>query len=347
MGEIWSIGIDGGGSKTRIAACDDSGKLKYRGLGASANHQSTADAADNLREVIAGLKKEMAAHGAKIATAAFAMSGWDFARDREIMDSAIERALASSSIVPDKIVIDNDIFAVLKSGLRDTDRGICLIAGAGVLGAAITPGARFRTWGLGYDSGEWGAGSDIGREALYRVIASGLGREEPCPILESKTLKFYGIEPAESGASDRIANAEALAELRGDPDFKFESFISYAAEVFDAANENCPSARGVLEKAGKEHAKTVRALLEMVDGSVPLVLGGGLFQHNGILPGFFGELGEDAKRITEIRLVRSDPLWGSLLWACEESGWRNKKLAFEDEIRVERIEAIHSSRRNI
>lgn len=347
MGELWCIGIDGGGSKTRIAACDESGKLTYRGLGASANHQSTAKAAENLRAVIAGLKAEMVAKDAKIATAAFAMSGWDFARDRAIMSSAIDRALASNSIVPENMVMDNDIFAVLKSGLGDTDQGVCLIAGAGVLGAAITPGKRFRTWGLGYDSGEWGAGSDIGKEALYRVIASGLGREAPCPILESKTLKFYGVEPATDGMTARMANAEALAELRGDPEFKFESFITYAAEVFDAAKENCPSARDVLEKAGMEHAKTVRALLAMIDGPAPLVLGGGLFQHNGILPGFFEELGEDAERISEIRLVRSDPLWGSLLWACEEGGWRGKKLEFESEIRVECIDAEPETRRII
>jgi N-acetylglucosamine kinase-like BadF-type ATPase len=323
MRENWYIGVDGGGSKTHLVLCDRMGEVRLRGSAGPTNHQSTDRAADNFTALLEPVRTFVDSHpGSIVAAAVFAVSGWDFPRDQKILSGNIGQALQSTRLNPGKLICENDIFAVLKGGLMGDAEGVCLIAGSGVLGAAVAPDFTWRTWGLDYSSGEWGSGTNIGHEGVHRVLSSAQGREEPCPRLETRALAFFGV-----------SNPSALAESIGSPDFDPALYTRFSAQVFEAGSEGCPGALSVLHKGGEAHARTVAALLKRFDGRrVPLVLGGGVFQHNGILPGFHETLDRLGTLPSETRILKSDPVWGSLLWACQEGGLNTRSLAFASNI---------------
>lgn len=295
------LGIDGGGTKTKVVLCDETGKVLQSYLSGASNHQSYAYNDGTLSKVLKHFEQE------DIEVAIFTMSGWDFGYDQNLIKADIKSALSEHRISTNKIIIENDTYAVLKSGLGLNENGIVFIAGTGTMGAATINGSLHRHYGYGYMSGEWGGGAEISRYAMYRLFAAEQKREPACPILRNEVLRFFEldsidllVEQVTTGLIDDIEISKVIGS------------------VFDAYKKGCETSKHILEKAGKEHAKSIKSLMQYSPHPCPIVLGGGIFQRYGIFPGTLEFLKDSSFEYTEIRIVHSDPVYGAIKWALEE-----------------------------
>ncbi|MBS2540100.1 hypothetical protein KGQ20_45910, partial [Catenulispora sp. NF23] len=67
----------------------------------------------------------------------------------------------------DEVYVANDTFAVLYAGSARRE-GVAVVCGTGVNCVAVAPAGRTATFpGLGWASGDWGGGGDLGRAALW------------------------------------------------------------------------------------------------------------------------------------------------------------------------------------
>ncbi|WP_194899760.1 N-acetylglucosamine kinase [Catenulispora pinisilvae] len=90
----------------------------------------------------------------------------------------------------DEVYVANDTFAVLYAGsaLRE---GVAVVCGTGVNCVAVAADGRTATFpGLGWASGDWGGGGDLGRAALWWAVRAEDGRGPPTALTEAVTTHF-------------------------------------------------------------------------------------------------------------------------------------------------------------
>ena len=165
-------------------------------------------------------------------------------------------------------IVGNDTLAVLRAG-SDTGWGVAVTCGAGINCVGVSPsGATVRFPSLGPISGDWGGGQDVGLAAAYAAARSEDGRG-PKTALEQLVPEHFGMaSPVElaravqSGAVgwDRLGELAPLTFAVAETDL-------VAGEIVDRlAAEVVALARAALTR------------LDLADGPVEVVLGGGLLQ---------------------------------------------------------------------
>jgi N-acetylglucosamine kinase-like BadF-type ATPase len=262
------LAVDGGNIKTDLALVDTSGALVslVRG-GRSSPHFIGVDGCVELLEGLlaeaissAGLDPATAP---RVATAQIMVAGADL--PEELADLRAEIELRGFS---ERLVVDNDTFALLRSG---TDRGwgVAVVAGGGMNCVGVGPdGRQARFPALGAISGDWGGGYDIGLAALTAAARSADGRG-PRTILELAVPAYYDLtEPFD------VARAVHLRELPS------ERIGELARVVFPAADED-PVAAGIVQRLSDEvvaFAAAALRRLELTDAAPDVVLGGGLIR---------------------------------------------------------------------
>ena len=227
----WHVGIDGGGGGTRMLVADRDGLHLERHDAATVNHQADPGFARNFASLLSRLE------GRSIAQANFFLSGWDFPADTEILTRAVGGAIAENRLEVQSLVLDNDVFAILHSGLKGETRAVCVAAGSGMVSAAIDGTTRHRSWGFGFDSGEWGGGVEIGRQALHEVFAAALGRRPPCPVLSREVFRECAV-----------AGARELVEAVNAPNASVPPLSRLSVAVFEAWREGCPCATAIVQR---------------------------------------------------------------------------------------------------
>ncbi len=307
---ISAIGVDGGTTKTHLAAVDADGKIICFNECGSTNAYESDDITHNLVDLFGPV------HNAVIDVAVFTLAGWDFEKDQKNVRQQVEKALSVCNIVIRKAIYENDIFAVYYSGIGESSCGVAIAAGSGVVGAAVNGTEKFRTTGFGYIAGEWGAGWELADYAIHLVCSSLLEREEYYPVLIEKAFHYF--------------NASSYEELVEAVIHKYTITHRgfFLKEVYDAYLQNCAGAKKVFKKGSRELARTIAALLKKISNeNVPVILGGSVFKSIGLLPGLKECVKEITKADPEFRLIKSDPVWGALYWAAREAGLTTTAIA--------------------
>jgi N-acetylglucosamine kinase-like BadF-type ATPase len=166
----------------------------------------------------------------------------------------------------ERLALDNDTFAVLRSG---TDRGwgVAVVCGGGINCIGLAPdGREARFPSLGPITGDWGGGYDIGMAAVMASARSADGRG-PQTVLES-------VVPAHFGLREPFDLARAL-HLRQLP---LERIGELARVVFPAA-ERDPVAAEIVQRQADEvvtMATVAMRRLGIAEEGPDVVLGGGL-----------------------------------------------------------------------
>jgi N-acetylglucosamine kinase-like BadF-type ATPase len=247
--------------------------------------------------------------GKRIETAVFTVSGWDYEVGRTITKKNIEEAMHDKNVQAEKVIFRNDIYSLLMSGLSDSNAGVAVSSGTGTVGIARNGDLYYQTTAYGYIAGEWGSGPDMVEYALHLACASMLGRDGPFPLLEKYALEYFSADDLDSLVKKLVSGNISQKE--------FGFFLS---KIHEAYQSGCQGARKVLEKAGKELALTVWSLLKKINTfSVPVIFGGGTIKNFGLPPGLRNNLKALTGVQNEIRILKSDPVYGSLLWALMES----------------------------
>lgn len=277
------VGVDGGGSKTRVIVANAKGKELASVTGdASAVRPGEALASAEIigalvRDALAGA--ELEEHPA-ILVAGVAGTG------REKEQKALLRALRGEGIA-DEVTVVADAEIALTDAFGPDAAGILLIAGTGSVAFGRGPSGDFRRCGgWGPDCGDEGSGAWIGRRALSVVTSSADGREPETRLMGAlmTALELEAIEdliPWAANASPKqlAALAQHVMTLAADRDLRANSICTVAAEEL------------VL------HIRTLaRQLFVDERAAVPVALGGGLMRRGSFL-----------RRLVEHRLKTAVP----------------------------------------
>jgi N-acetylglucosamine kinase-like BadF-type ATPase len=260
----YSIGVDGGGTKTLAIIVDADGNECGRGYAGSANHTHAGikPAVEHIRTAV-----EKAAHQAActlpLQAAWFGLAGIDRPADCDLLLPHL-RPLAHH------IRLTNDADLVL-SGLPDMV-GMALIAGTGSIALGRDArGVSARAGGWGHLIGDEGSGYDLGCRCLQAVAKAADGRG-PATVLVELVLKQWKLNNT----------SDIIGKVYNDCDQA--TIAALSALVCSAARDNDEVASGLVEDAAHELALSLAALkkrLDFTDGSIPLALSGGLLLHEG------------------------------------------------------------------
>jgi glucosamine kinase len=264
------IGVDGGGTRTRIWVADERGQQlgSAEGPGSALRPGETDRSADVIvtttREALASC--DMTHVTPKVLCVGVAGAG------REPERQALWQALVARDVA-DEIVVHADAAIALDDAFGD-GAGILLIAGTGSVAFGRGPtGSASRCGGWGPACGDEGSGAWIGRRALSIVTASSDEREAATALVgailtAAQVNDVHGLVGWAGLATP--ADLAALAPV--------------VASVADAGDLRATS---LLSMASEELVLHVRTLARQLFGderaSVPVAFAGGLLSPGGPL----------------------------------------------------------------
>jgi N-acetylglucosamine kinase-like BadF-type ATPase len=244
--------------------------------------------------------------GAPADLAVLLVAGLDFPDEEEAYRGEAERRGWAA-----ETVVGNDTFAVLRAG-SEHGWGVAVTCGAGINCVGIGPdGRQARFPSLGSISGDWGGAGDVGQAAVWAAARAedGRGRET---VLERLVPEHFGLaDTVELGRSLLVGRVSArrLGEL--------------APLVFEVSGTDAVAGE-IVDRLASEVVALVRAALarlNLLEGEVDVVLGGGLLQSGNprLLAGIEAGLREVGPRLST-RVARSRPIVGSALIGLDRLG---------------------------
>lgn len=303
----FALVADGGASKTDLALVRQDGEVLalVRGGGSSPHHVGLVPAIDLIGTLTARAAAEAGVEP-PFDLARLFLAGVDLPIE---VDRANGEARARGWS-PDTVV-DNDTFAILRAG-SESGWGIAVVCGTGLNCVGVSPDGRHARFpALGWTTGDWGGGTDVGAAAVSAAARSEDGRG-PRTTLERLVPAHFGLatprELAEAIHFGRIASSRA-AEL-------VPLVLAEAADDAVAAS--------IRDRLAGEVVALVRVAVErlgLADEEVEVVLGGGIFQGGdpGLLAAVTSRVFEIAP-LARLRSSRVPPVYGAALAALDSLG---------------------------
>ena len=266
MSEI-VIGVDAGGSKTRVLVGTAEGEIlaTVDGPKSAVSPGQAARSADVIAELVTRALSEIAQPGAVFPRVLYCgVAGTGREEERRALHAALD-----AKELAEEVVIDSDGLIAMYDAFDDR-AGILLVVGTGSIAYGRSPaGEIVRCGGWGPTFGDEGSGGWIGKRALGIVAASSDGRE-PATALLFPILAATGCEDVE----DLIPWA-AAADAR--------AFATLAPVVFSTAAADDQRANALITLAAEELVLHVRALARQLftdeRAAVAVALSGGLMSR--------------------------------------------------------------------
>lgn len=265
----FSLGFDGGGTKTECVLVDESGTVASRSISGASNplRSGFERAYSSLTTAATATLASARLRPTDITAVCAGMAGAGRAGVAERL-SAFFRETFTNSFVH----VTSDLEVALEAAAGPAP-GVILIAGTGSSAfGRNAAGETARTGGYGPWIGDEGSAYDIGRRAIAGILRS---RDcgTPSPILGQQIL-------AAAGSSTWDDLIELVA---ADPDRVFPRIFPVIVEAADAGES---VAQEILLDAAKNLAELVSTLirrLKMENESFPLAKTGGVFEHSTLL----------------------------------------------------------------
>ena len=305
------LAVDGGNSKTDLALVRADGEVLalVRGPQSSPHHLGVDGSLGVLDDLLGEAVAEAGlpnGDGPVADVGQLLLAGVDFPSEVQEMERAAgERRFAT------RLSVDNDTFAVLRAG---TERGwgVGVVCGAGINCVGVAPdGRQARFPSLGWITGDWGGGYDVGVAAVFAAARSEDGRGEKTS-LEQAVPAYFGAESPFALAEQ--VHAGRLHERR---------VVELAPVVFAEAERDTVAAE-IVERLAQEVVTMVRVTLERLDlagATVEVVLGGGLLQsgYGRLIDAIEAGVRRIAPAAT-VGVTSSPPIVGAALLSLDEMG---------------------------
>ncbi|HLX19795.1 MAG TPA: BadF/BadG/BcrA/BcrD ATPase family protein [Gaiellaceae bacterium] len=298
-----AIAVDGGNSKTDVALVREDGEMlaTARGPGSSPYHLGVDGSLDVIGELVAQTEAPVPVDATEVL-----LAGVDFPEEEQAVRAGIERRGWARAVS-----VDNDTFAVLRAG-TDAGWGVAVVCGAGMNCVGVAPDgrqARFRA--LGWTTGDWGGGADVGREAVYAAARSEDGRG-PKTALEQAVPAFFGM-----ASPSELAEAIHFGRIEGHRAIELAPVV-YAAAVDDAV------AAEIVDRLAQEVVALARVAitrLGLEQEPVEVLLGGGMLRRPApsLLAAVERGLSDVGPAITA-RSTSAPPILGAALLALDALG---------------------------
>lgn len=266
MSEI-VIGVDGGGSKTRVLVGTAEGEVlaTVDGPKSAVSPGQAARSADVIADLVTRALGEIAQPGTVFPRVLYCgVAGTGREEERRALHAALD-----AKELAEEVVIDSDGLIAMYDAFEDR-AGILLVVGTGSIAYGRSPaGEIVRCGGWGPAFGDEGSGGWIGKRALGIVAASSDGRE-PATALLFPILAATQCEDIE----DLIPWA-AAADAR--------AFATLAPVVFSTAAAGDQRASALITLAAEELVLHIRALARQLftdeRAAVAVALSGGLMDR--------------------------------------------------------------------
>jgi glucosamine kinase len=229
------VGVDGGGSKTRVVVADEQGReiVSVEGPGSVVRPPGGAD---HSADVVAACVRDAlaAANMTHVVPKVLCVGVAGVGREPE--REAFWQALAARELAED-VVVHTDAAVALDDAFGD-GAGILLVAGTGSIAFGRGPDGTFsRCGGWGPVIGDEGSGAWIGRRALNVAAASADGREPESALVNALLTAIEADDPtamiawaAKAAPADFARLAPVVLQVAATGDLRANSLLSMAVE---------------------------------------------------------------------------------------------------------------------
>lgn len=261
-GQFYTLGVDGGGSKTLAIIVDAQGNQCGQGLSGSSNYAAVgmSQAVAHIRSAVEEAARE-AGCALPLQAAWLGLAGVDRQHD---YDTLLPHLRPLAEIVH----LTNDAELLLSA--LDNAVGVALIAGTGSIALARNrQGNVKRAGGWGHILGDEGSGYDIARRGLQATTRAADGRG-PATVLLELIMQHWNLTSPD-GLIDKVYHATDKAGV-----------AQISTQVFVAARSGDSIAREIVQQGAQELALaaiTASSHLDDPSQPLPIALGGGLLLH--------------------------------------------------------------------
>ncbi len=255
----WHLGVDGGGTHTRLRWCDADGRWIGEGhAGASALGQGPEQAWASIQFALQGAA----------AQAGLAVPTWADCALGVGLSGASSPLLAHAFLAADPgcalLALDSDGMAALL-GAHSGAPGALLIAGTGSVGEVLRPdGSHHQVGGWGWQIGDEGSGAWLGRIAIQHTQRALDGRAPFGPLAEAVLAQARGLTRLGAPSAAVLAWCAAAGQ---------RAYADLAPLVFAHEAQDPAAAELLLQAVGELNAL---ALALDPSGTLPLVLSGSI-----------------------------------------------------------------------
>ena len=266
MSEI-VIGVDGGGSKTRVMVGTAEGEVlaTVDGPKSAVVPGRAAESAHVIGDLVVKAVAEIAQPGAVLPRVLYCgVAGTGREEERKALQAALD-----AKELAEEVIVDSDGLIAMYDAFEERS-GILLVVGTGSIAYGRSPaGEIVRCGGWGPVFGDEGSGGWIGRRALSIVAASSDGREPPTALL------FPILAATQCEDIQDLIPWAAAADAR--------AFASLVPTVFSTAAAGDPRANALITLAAEELVLHIRALARQLftdeRAAVGVAFSGGLMDR--------------------------------------------------------------------
>lgn len=261
------IGVDGGGTHTRVAIVDAAGELLGEGSAGPGNYQAVGveEVSRSIEMALTETWRSIGQDRRPVRGAFLGMAGVVTPHDRGVIEG-IAKALG----IADQLEVDHDIRIALAGGLECRE-GVALIAGTGSsCYGRRDDGRSHRAGGWGHLVDDAGSGYRLVLDALAAIVRAIDGRGDDTSL---RTILLDRLGITDPNDLLRLLGSEALDRTE---------LAALAPDVINAAEHGDHVALDIIHHGADELARMVEAVVASLanpdgtDWSADLVIVGGL-----------------------------------------------------------------------
>lgn len=319
------MGIDGGGTKTKLLLTDASGRLIFEEEGGPSNINVTGY--ESVKQVLGEMVLRALNKTGAVPSDCLSLCMGATGAGRKTEKEKIKEIFKTLGFEC-QITITDDATIALYGGLGGK-AGIMVISGTGsICLGRNNEGRIYRCGGWGHIIGDEGSGYDIGRNILISIMRGFDGRE-PQSAMTPMVLKHLSLDNPEELVEYVYRRGISKKEIAA-----LAVFADAGCEVKDAA------AMKIIERSAEEiHCAVVTVINKLgFTGKVEVCVGGGVLTKSKFLRESFTRLLNQSHPDAQVITMRKDAAWGAVYMAMElagilknaQGGKENARIIIED-----------------
>jgi len=321
------VGVDGGGTRTRLVILNEAGHVVGFGHGGPSNYDDVGidSACTSIAQALEQARTDLPSDAA-FAASFFGVAGVTSDADREIV-----RGMAQRVGLTQNVHVDHDIRIALAGGLSGRP-GIALIAGTGSSAFGVNAqGQSWRAGGWGHLIGDEGSSYWLGVQAMRAAVMAFDGRLG-ATLLQQSVLERLGVSHVD----------EILHRIYVQP-FTRAEVASLAPLVIDAAQAGDKQAQTLILQAVEDLADCVKAVADRLQMASPEICTvGGLLNAGAVFTEPLWAAVHRRLPNARVTLPEMPPVMGAALLALSQSNVPlSPQVIANMQAEASRLEAAH------